>query len=141
MGGARGMFSVLGLLMMLIGGVWILQGLNVSWAPQSFMTSDINWTYRGIGFASVGLVLVGLTLLSGWRDVLGGVGAFAAFIGALLAAQAFNVLPGMAMSGNMDWAVRGGIAIIVGVVLIFIASHKTKEAGPPMGESAGSPAK
>lgn len=127
MGGAKGMFGVLGLLMLLIGAVWIGQGLNASWAPQSFMTSDINWTYRGAGFALVGLLLVLFGLRSGgWRDVLGAGGATTAFVGAFLAAQATNILPGMPVSGNMDWALRGGIAVAVGLVMIFIASRGSK---------------
>jgi len=130
MSGAKGMFGVLGLLMMFIGSIWILQGLNVSWAPQSFMTSDINWTYRGAGLALIGLAALALSARSGgWRDVLGAVGALAVFIGAVLAAQAFNVLPGMPVSGNMDWALRGGGVLVVGVVLIFIGGRGKASAG------------
>lgn len=127
MGGAKGMFGALGLLMMLIGAVWIGQGINASWAPQSFMTSDINWSYRGGAFAAVGLLLVLLGLRSGgWREVLGAIGATAAIVGAFLVAQALNALPGMPVSGNMDWALRGGIAAAVGVAMIFIASRGGK---------------
>lgn len=130
MRGAKGMFGVLGLLMMFLGSIWILQGTNVSWAPQSFMTSDIQWTYRGVGFAFVGLVLLLWAARSGgWRDVLGAVGALAVFIGAILAAQATNVLPGMPVSGNMDWAMRGGIACAVGVILIFVGARSKASAG------------
>jgi peptidoglycan/LPS O-acetylase OafA/YrhL len=130
MSGAKGMFGVLGLLMIFIGSIWILQGMNVSWAPQSFMTSDIQWTYRGVGLAFIGLVLLlWAARRGGWRDVLGAVGALAAFIGAVLAAQATNVLPGMPVSGNMDWALRGGIAFVVGVVLIFVGARPGKSAG------------
>jgi hypothetical protein len=60
--------------------------------------------------------------------VLGAVGALAAFIGAVLAAQATNVLPGMPVSGNMDWALRGGIAFVVGVILIFVSARPGKSA-------------
>lgn len=130
MSGAKGMFGVLGLLMIFIGSIWILQGMNVSWAPQSFMTSDIQWTYRGVGLVFIGLVLLlWAARRGGWRDVLGAVGALAAFIGAVLAAQATNVLPGMPVSGNMDWAMRGGIAFVVGVILIFVSARPGKSAG------------
>ena len=46
--------KVLGVLMMLGGIVWILQGVNI--LPGSFMTGDPRWAVRG-------LVLVGLGIL------------------------------------------------------------------------------
>ena len=139
MGGAKGMFGVLGLFMMFIGTIWIGQGLNQPWAPQSFMTSDINWSYRGAGFALIGFVLVlGASLRSGgWRNVLGALGALIVFIGAVLAAQAANVLPGMPVSGNMDWALRGGVAAVVGLALIFLSCLRWK-AEPPLAETPAS---
>jgi hypothetical protein len=50
---------VLGLLVGLGGLVWIAQGLNLPWAPRSFMTADRTWIVLGalavmIGAASVG---------------------------------------------------------------------------------------
>ena len=47
---------------MVVGGaVWILQGLNVALAPQSFMTGNSRWVAYGTGtvFAGVGLVMLG----------------------------------------------------------------------------------
>ena len=123
MSGVKTISGVLGLAMLIMGGIWVLQGLNVSWAPQSFMTADINWTYRGIGFALVGAVLLLWSIFS-WRDVLGAVGALTMFIGAFLAAQAVNLLPGMAVSGNMDWAVRGGVAGLIGLVLVVVSARR-----------------
>lgn len=127
MGGAKGMLGVLGLFMIFIGTIWIGQGVNADWAPQSFMTNDVNWSYRGGVFVAIGLLLAVVAALNGgWRHVLGAIGVLAAFIGAVFVAQAFNVLPGMPVSGNMDWAVRGGIAIAVGAALVFIGSRAAK---------------
>ena len=42
--------------MLLIGCVWILQGLNV--LPGSFMTGDIKWAVFGAMLALVGAVIV-----------------------------------------------------------------------------------
>lgn len=47
---------IVGALCILMGMVWIFQGINV--LPGSFMTGDIDWSYRGGVLAVVGLVLV-----------------------------------------------------------------------------------
>jgi hypothetical protein len=52
---------IVGALCVLMGVVWIFQGINV--LPGSFMTGDIDWSYRGGALAVVGAVIV---LLS-WR--------------------------------------------------------------------------
>lgn len=124
MGGVKTMLGVLGLLMGIIGGIWVLQGLNVSWAPQSFMTADVNWTYRGAVFAGAGLALLFFGARNGgWRNLLGGLGALLGLIGAIWVLQGLNLLPGMGMSGHMEWAMRGGVALAIGAALIFIATR------------------
>lgn len=55
--------AVLGALCVLMGVVWIFQGINV--LPGSFMTGDINWSYRGGVLAVAGLVLLAIALLVG----------------------------------------------------------------------------
>ena len=50
---------VIGVLAVLLGSVWILQGINI--LPGSFMTGDIQWAYRG------GVLLVAGLLLAGWN--------------------------------------------------------------------------
>ena len=47
---------VLGVLLILGGLVWILQGLNV--LPGSFMTGDPLWAWRGAGMLVVGIALI-----------------------------------------------------------------------------------
>ena len=42
--------------MLLIGIIWVLQGLNI--LPGSFMTGDIVWAIRGAPMAVVGAALV-----------------------------------------------------------------------------------
>lgn len=125
MSGARTVCGILGLVLLFLGTIFILQGLNVSFAPQSYMTSDIRWTYRGVGFDLVGLALLvwALRTPGGWKNVLGGLGALLAIFGVLWVLQGLNVLPGMGMSGHMEWARNGGIAFVIGAVLIFIAGR------------------
>lgn len=48
--------KVLGILMVLMGGVWILQGINV--LPGSFMTGQMKWTAYGAVAVIVGAALL-----------------------------------------------------------------------------------
>jgi hypothetical protein len=54
--------NILGVLLILGGGVWILQGINV--LPGSFMTGQIRWAIYGSIAAVVG---IGLLVLANWR--------------------------------------------------------------------------
>lgn len=51
---------IVGALSVLMGVVWIFQGINV--IPGSFMTGDIDWSYRGGVLAVVGLVVLFLSM-------------------------------------------------------------------------------
>lgn len=50
----RGINSLLGLLMVAGGSVWILQGLNIAFL-NSFMAGQIEWTFWGILLVAVGV--------------------------------------------------------------------------------------
>ena len=50
---------VLGILLTLSGAVWIAQGLNLPFAPRSFMTADRTWILIGAITVVAGIVLVG----------------------------------------------------------------------------------
>jgi hypothetical protein len=58
------------------------------------------------------------------RIALNIVGAVLVFFGAVWVLQGINVLPGSGMSGQMRWAVRGGIAVGAGIVLLVGANRK-----------------
>lgn len=54
----RTVAMVLGVLLTVGGAVWIAQGLNLPFAPRSFMTADRTWIVLGFlavvaGFATV----------------------------------------------------------------------------------------
>ena len=48
---------VFGLLAAIAGAIWIAQGLNLSFAPRSFMTSDRTWVLIGAVAVGGGLAL------------------------------------------------------------------------------------
>lgn len=51
---------LVGILMTLIGLLWIGQGSGyVNWPASSFMISQTQWVYYGAGFAAVGLFFIG----------------------------------------------------------------------------------
>jgi hypothetical protein len=55
-------------------------------------------------------------------------GAVMVFFGGVWVLQGVNVLPGSFMSGQMRWAVRGGIALVAGIVLLVWANRKRQSA-------------
>jgi hypothetical protein len=54
--------KVISVLMVLGGGVWILQGVNI--LPGSFMTGDPRWAVRGLVMAVLGVFLF---VVASWR--------------------------------------------------------------------------
>ena len=52
----RTILNIVGVLMMLMGTIWFLQGINI--LPGSFMTGQIRWAVYGGGTAFVGLMIV-----------------------------------------------------------------------------------
>ncbi len=57
----RYVLLILGGLMILMGGVWLLQGISI--LPGSFMTGQVFWAVMGAAFLAVG----GLVVLAGFR--------------------------------------------------------------------------
>ncbi|MEI7933124.1 MAG: hypothetical protein WCI21_08740 [Alphaproteobacteria bacterium] len=53
---AKTLGSIVGVLMVLMGCVWVLQGFNI--LPGSFMTGHIVWAIYGAPLALAGAVLV-----------------------------------------------------------------------------------
>ncbi len=62
------------------------------------------------------------------RIVLNIVGVLLVLIGSIWFLQGINVLPGSFMTGQMRWAVRGGILVIAGIVGLFWANRKRQGA-------------
>lgn len=54
----KGLVLGLSVLMILIGGLWIGQGLNIiRWPAESFMIGVPQWSWNGTGLAVVGALL------------------------------------------------------------------------------------
>jgi hypothetical protein len=62
------------------------------------------------------------------RIVVNIVGVLLVLLGSVWFLQGINVLPGSFMSGQMRWAVRGGILFVVGVAGLVWANRKRQAA-------------
>ncbi len=62
------------------------------------------------------------------RIVLNIVGVLLVLIGCIWFLQGINVLPGSFMTGQMRWAVRGGILVVAGIAGLLYANRKRQRA-------------
>jgi hypothetical protein len=62
------------------------------------------------------------------RIALNVVGIVLIFFGVVWFLQGINVLPGSIMTGQIKWAIYGGISAIVGVILLIVANRKRSPA-------------
>jgi hypothetical protein len=60
----RDLSKAAGIILALIGLVWVLQGFDVAFAPQSFMTGDLTW----VAFGAVAMLAGGVLF---WRGRTG----------------------------------------------------------------------
>ncbi|KGB51873.1 putative membrane protein [Sphingopyxis sp. LC81] len=59
MGAFRGILTIVGVAAILVGGLWVLQGLDiVRWPASSFMLGDTVWTRNGLFLSILGIVLI-----------------------------------------------------------------------------------
>ena len=56
-------------------------------------------------------------------------GVLLILMGAVWFLQGINVLPGSFMTGEIEWAVYGGLAVVLGAGLLFVA--KRRRSDPP----------
>ena len=57
------------------------------------------------------------------------VGVLLILMGAVWFLQGINVLPGRFMTGQIEWAVYGGLAVVLGAGLVFLANRRRSD--PP----------
>ena len=57
---AKSISGPIGLFLVVMGGIWILQGLNLAWGvlARSFMQNDRHWAVYGAILLAVGLGLI-----------------------------------------------------------------------------------
>jgi hypothetical protein len=53
-------------------------------------------------------------------------GVLLVLFGAIWFLQGINVLPGSFMSGQRQWAIRGGIAFALGIVSLLVAARRRR---------------
>jgi hypothetical protein len=58
------------------------------------------------------------------RIVLRLVGGLLVIVGSIWFLQGVNVLPGSFMTGQIRWAVNGGISVVVGIIVLVAAAKK-----------------
>ena len=63
------------------------------------------------------------------RFVLNVVGALLALVGIVWILQGINVLPGSFMTGQMQWAYYGAIALVAGCISLFAAKRMSGKLG------------
>jgi hypothetical protein len=61
------------------------------------------------------------------RILLSILGAFLILAGSIWFLQGINILPGSFMTGQIEWAVYGGIAFVIGVGLVVFASRRRRK--------------
>lgn len=60
------------------------------------------------------------------KIVLNIVGALLVLFGTIWFLQGINVLPGSFMTGEIKWAIYGGIAFVAGVIVLIWANRRSK---------------
>ena len=60
------------------------------------------------------------------RVALGLIGAFLMLSGVIWFFQGIGVLPGSFMTGQIQWAYYGGVAVIVGAALLVVANRSRR---------------
>ena len=58
------------------------------------------------------------------RIVLSVIGVVMVLMGSIWFLQGINILPGSFMTGQLRWAVYGGIAVLLGLALLIRASRR-----------------
>ena len=60
------------------------------------------------------------------KNILKGIAVVLILVGGIWFLQGINILPGSFMTGNPQWSINGGIAIIIGALIIASAVSSKK---------------
>ena len=58
------------------------------------------------------------------RIALNVAGVLCLLVGCIWFLQGINILPGSFMTGQIKWAVYGGVLVIVGIVVLIVANRR-----------------
>jgi hypothetical protein len=59
-----------------------------------------------------------------FRIVLNVIAVFVILAGVIWFLQGINVLPGSFMTGQIQWAINGGIVILIGLLALFFGNRR-----------------
>jgi len=65
------------------------------------------------------------------RKVLNIIGTLLIFLGTVWFLQGINLMPGSFMSGQVQWAIYGGVAVAAGLLLLLAARRLNSGQKPP----------
>jgi hypothetical protein len=68
-----------------------------------------------------------MAVIARMRITLNILGALLVLFGAIWFLQGVNVLPGSFMTGQIRWAVYGGITAAVGIALLLLANRRRRD--------------
>jgi hypothetical protein len=63
------------------------------------------------------------------KIILNIVGILLVLMGSVWFLQGINVLPGSIMTGQIQWAIYGGLAVVVGIGLLVFANRRRASRG------------
>jgi hypothetical protein len=107
--------NVLGVLLVLAGCVWFLQGIGV--LPGSFMSGQTRWAVYGGGAVVIGAAV--LATIGVRKVIVNSIGILLLLLGCVWIMQGINVLPGSVMSGQKVWVTRGAIVVVLSIALVW----------------------
>jgi hypothetical protein len=81
------------------------------WPPAG---GTLNQTPKSWAFLAIGLLM---------KSALNIFGVILVLFGGIWILQGINVLPGSFMTGQIRWAIYGGIAVVAGIILLVTAKR------------------
>ena len=120
--------TVVSVLALLMGVLWLLQGVNI--LRGSPMSGDIQWSYRGGGLIVIALALLSWSarVAGAWQAIFMTLAILMVLMGSVWVLQGLSILPGSFMSGGIRWSYRGGVLALIGLALIWTTRRARRAA-------------
>jgi hypothetical protein len=116
--------NIIGILLILAGGTLFWWGMI-----HIFWTGDPLWMNSSYVIMALGLGLLlwanrDKLFRGGAKTFLNIVGILLILAGAIFFLQGINLLPGSYMTGDPQWAINGGVMIVVAIVLMLWTNRR-----------------